>query len=80
MTVIKINPIVINGTINSAVFAIRLIPPEITKNNKTAMIAPVIYCDTPILFLKPLVRIGTQINVNNAYTTASGLIPNPLSI
>ncbi len=55
MTVIKINPIVINGTINSAVFAIRLIPPEITKNNKTAMIAPVIYCDTPILFLKPLV-------------------------
>lgn len=75
ITVIRINPIVINGTINSAVLAIRLIPPEITIKSNTAIIAPVIYCEMPRLFLNPLVienacgatvRIGTQINVNTA--------------
>ena len=66
---------VINGTISSAVLAIRLMPPEITINSNTAIIAPVIYCEICKLFLNPLVienacgatvSIGTQINVKIA--------------
>ena len=75
INVIMIKLIVIKGTITSAVLAIRLIPPEITIKSNTAIIAPVIYCEIPKLFLNPLVmenacgatvRIGTQMNVNTA--------------
>lgn len=49
MSVRTTNPIVMNGTTSSAVFAIRRMPPEITMNKKTVAMAPVTYWEIPRL-------------------------------